>query len=70
MNVIWTYYNPPCFHYHVTFQIQLRCLTLTVYTLQISLEVVSHPGTFCLLFYEYCESRHTALVTYCFLPTT
>ncbi len=33
---------------------------------RISLEVVGHLGTFCLLFYEYCELGNTALFTYCF----
>ncbi len=65
MNVIWTYY--------------IRHVVIITWPTSIS-SVASLPfsnlqnlagssrssGYFCLLFYEYCEFRHTYFVTYCF----
>lgn len=35
-----------------------------------NLPEIVYPGTFCLLFYGYCEFGHTTVFTYCFSPTT
>ncbi len=32
-------------------------------------ELLGHPATFCLLFYEYYEIGHATHFTYCFSPT-
>lgn len=60
----------PCCHYQVTYQHQLRCFTVIpksiIYTLQNLARGIGHPGTFCLLIFEYCEFGHTSIVSYCY----